>query len=247
MMKPKRDKKAITNESARTPREMPRSTLDERSDSNKGYPLNRVYNSCNVSTNTCAASKRKRANEAVSKANIKRVKGEPPLNSAPTQILDIYVFGDGESGELGLGPISVDGLRPTNVKYPRRNKLLSDFGIVQIAVGGMHCVALTHDQKIVTWGVNDNGALGRDTIWEAPTRDIDYESNSEDSEGENDLNPKESTPTAIPQKDLGNGNRTFAQVAATDSASFALTSDGLVWGWGTFCVLISPTVFREIL
>jgi len=110
----------------------------------------------------------------------------------------------------------------------------------------MHCVALTHDQKIVTWGVNDNGALGRDTGWEAPTRDIDHESNSEDSEGESDLNPKESTPTAIPQKDLGNGNRIFAQVAATDSASFALTSDGMVWGWGTFCVLLSPTVFREI-
>ena len=175
------------------------------------------------------------------------MKGEPPLNVTPTQILDIYVFGDGESGELGLGPKSVDGLRPTNVKYPRLNKLLSDFGIVQIVVDGMHCVALTHDQKIVTWDVNDNGALGRDTMWEAPTRDIDDKSNSEASEEESDLNPKESTSTAIPQKDLGNGDHNFAQVAATDSASFALTRDGLVWGWGTFCVLLPPNVSREIL
>jgi regulator of chromosome condensation len=100
----------------------------------------------------------------------------------------------------------------------------------------MHCVSLTHDQKIVTWGVNDNGALGRDTTWEAPTKDIDQVSNSEDSDDEGGLSPKESTPVAIPMKDFGRVVPTFVQVVASDSASFALTSEGLIYGWGTFRV-----------
>ena len=36
--------------------------------------------------------------------------------------------------------------------------------------------------------------------WEAPTRDIDEESGSDE---EPDLNPKENTPTVIPEADLG--------------------------------------------
>jgi len=166
------------------------------------------------------------------------LKADTAINHSPSQKLDIYVFGDGESGELGLGAKPINGQRPTNVKRPRRNVLLdaTKVGVVQIAAGGMHGVTLTHDQKIITWGVNDNGALGRDTTWEATTRDIDEDSNAEDSDEEGDLNPKESTPTSIPAEDFGKPCPTFVQVAATDSASFAVTSEGSVYGWGTFCV-----------
>jgi regulator of chromosome condensation len=150
--------------------------------------------------------------------------------------LDIYVVGDGESGELGLGPKSIDDKPPTGVTYPRRNKLLDAFGITQVAAGGMHCVALTAKNDIVTWGVNDNGALGRDTTWEAPTKDIDAGSDSDDSSDDGDLSPKESTPTIVSQIDLGKGAHTFVQVVAADSASFALTSTGSVFGWGSFRV-----------
>jgi len=180
--------------------------------------------------------KRQEPNEPISKP-AKRLKAAA-LNTPPTEKLDIYVCGEGESGELGLGPKPIEGKKPTNVKRPRRNRLLdaTTVGVVQIAAGGMHCVSLTHDQKIVTWGVNDNGALGRDTTWEAPTRDIDQESNSEDSDDEGDLSPKESTPIAIPTENFGKVIPTFVQVVALDSASFALTSEGLVYGWGTFRV-----------
>jgi regulator of chromosome condensation len=168
----------------------------------------------------------------------KRQKPSPALNTPPTKPLTIYVFGDGEFGELGLGPKPINGLSPTGVKYPRQNKLLDAFGITQIAVGGVHCVALTRDQRVVTWGVNDNGALGRDTAWEGGMKDVGSDDSEEEdeSEEESDLNPRESTPTAIPWEDLGEGKHTFVQVVAADSASFALTSTGLVFGWGTFCV-----------
>ncbi len=128
------------------------------------------------------------------------------------------------------------GKKPTGVRAPRLNDLLDAdaMGVVQIAVGGLHCVALTHDSKILTWGVNDDGALGRDTTWEP----------NSDCEDEDDivLNPRESSPTAIPAELFSSYADHIAQVAATDSASFALTADGFVYGWGTFKVS-AVTVF----
>ncbi|PTB62356.1 RCC1/BLIP-II protein [Trichoderma citrinoviride] len=158
------------------------------------------------------------------------------INDAPTQILDIYVFGEGTSGELGLGSKRVNGKKPIDVKRPRLNENLSakTVGVVQIACGGMHAVALTRDNKILTWGVNDQGALGRDTTWEGGLRDADKADDS-DSEDEDDtgINPKESTPIALSEDNFAPGTK-FVQVVASDSASFALTEDGRVYGWGTF-------------
>ncbi|KUJ07352.1 RCC1/BLIP-II protein [Mollisia scopiformis] len=172
-----------------------------------------------------APSKKRTSAHEPTPAVAKRLKPDSAINSALSKTLDVFVFGSGESGELGLGPKATDGKQPTDVQRPRINRLLDakTVGVVQIAVGGMHCVSLTQDQKILTWGVNDNGALGRDT-------DLDSEDEDEDS----DLSPKESTPTAIPTEFFGKGVEAFVQVAATDSASFALTHDGSVYGWGTF-------------
>ncbi|KAK5995348.1 Protein pim1 [Cladobotryum mycophilum] len=159
------------------------------------------------------------------------------INDAPTKILDIYVFGEGTSGELGLGSRKVNGKKPIDVKRPRINDNLSakSVGIVQIACGGMHAVALTHDNKILSWGVNDQGALGRDTNWDGGLRDLDKEGDGSDSEDEDDtgMNPHESTPAVVPQEHFIPGTK-FVQLAASDSASFALTEDGRVYGWGTF-------------
>ncbi|KAM0265404.1 hypothetical protein ACHAQJ_000246 [Trichoderma viride] len=158
------------------------------------------------------------------------------INDAPTQVLDIYVFGEGTSGELGLGSKRIGGKKPIDVKRPRINDILSakTVGVVQISCGGMHVVALTRDNKILTWGVNDQGALGRDTNWDGGLRDADKGEDS-DSEDEDDtgINPKESTPTALSEEDFAPGTK-FVQVEASDSASFALTEDGRVYGWGTF-------------
>jgi regulator of chromosome condensation len=97
----------------------------------------------------------------------------------------------------------------------------------------MHGVALTQDNKILTWGVNDHGALGRDTTWEEKLVDMDGDDSDSDDGG--DLNPKESTPTSV---DMGAvpSDTVFTQVAATDNATFALTSTGRVYGWGSFRV-----------
>ncbi|KJR86454.1 Ran exchange factor Prp20/Pim1 [Sporothrix schenckii 1099-18] len=157
----------------------------------------------------------------------------PPLNTAPTTVLDVFVFGTGDAGELGLGPEIAEATRP------RLNPFLSatstpaagttSFDVVQLACGAMHSVALTRDNRIVTWGVNDGGALGRNTDWKGGMTELnegDSDSESDSSQGAS-LNPHESTPTAIDPSSFPAGT-VFTQVAAGDSCSFALTDTGLV-------------------
>ncbi|KAI0547220.1 regulator of chromosome condensation 1/beta-lactamase-inhibitor protein II [Xylaria curta] len=152
----------------------------------------------------------------------------PVINQVPDQTFAVFVFGGGENGELGLGPKRTEALRPClNLSLDPNSS--TAYHIVEYACGGMHTVALSADNKIVTWGVNDNNALGRDTQWDGGLRDIDADSD----DGDEELNPLESTPTEIPAEHFPSGTR-FAQVAAGDSCSFALTDTGLVYGWGTF-------------
>ncbi|UKZ57228.1 hypothetical protein TrVGV298_011081 [Trichoderma virens] len=158
---------------------------------------------------------------------------KPPAK-APTAapILTTIVFGSGECGELGLGPTKKMTL------VGRVNPFLDPHGedkvqVVQIACGGMHVVILTADNKIITWGVNDDNALGRDTKWDSG-RDTGS-GDGDDDDDEDDLNPHESTPAQVPVNHFPS-NTKFAQVAAGDSCSFVLTDTGLVYGWGTFRV-----------
>ncbi|CAG9954063.1 unnamed protein product [Clonostachys rosea f. rosea IK726] len=153
---------------------------------------------------------------------------DTPLNKAPKATLSVFAFGSGDCSELGLG------MRISSATTPRFNPYLdpqdpTKFHVVHIACGGMHSVALTKDNQILTWGVNDEGALGRDTQWEGGVRDAD----GDDSDDEEPLNPHESTPTAISGDSFPQDTK-FVQVAAGDSCSFALTDRGLVYGWGAF-------------
>ena len=153
--------------------------------------------------------------------------------------MDIFVFGEGSSGELGLGALRYEGKKPIDVKRPRINHNLS--GVVQVACGGMHVAVLTNENKILTWGVNDQGALGRDTAWEGGLRDMDEEDDDDDDD-DTGLNPNESTPGEVDVSGVPEGTK-WAQIVASDSATFALTETGEVYGWGTFRASLTPTAF----
>ncbi|EMC93053.1 hypothetical protein BAUCODRAFT_76837 [Baudoinia panamericana UAMH 10762] len=193
----------------------------------------------NKTTTTKAKStKRKAEDDTPAAAPAKKAKTMTKgavINEPPTQRLNIYVFGEGTAGELGLGTAK----NAIDVKRPRLNPNLAadKVGVVQLSAGGMHVVALTHDNKILTWGVNDQGALGRDTTWEGGLKDMDAadDDDDDDDEDDNGLNPKESTPGEVDfsTSDIADGTR-WVQVVAGDSCSFALTDDGFVYGWGTF-------------
>jgi regulator of chromosome condensation len=156
-------------------------------------------------------------------------------------VLNIYVCGEGESGELGLGAFpSADGKKPYGVRRPRLNAHLTAFDPVQVAAGGMHAVVLGGKGQVVTWGVNDDGALGRETGKGSPRRKVaGSRSESSDSDGI-ELNSHEATPKEVNQMYFKDGK--VVKVVALDSACFALTDTGKLYGWGTFKVCYSSKV-----
>ncbi|KAK4238342.1 putative regulator of chromosome condensation protein [Achaetomium macrosporum] len=179
---------------------------------------------------TAAPAKKRKV--AAPKPAPKRVARElKAINEPPTQVMDIFVFGEGTAGELGLGSVKVDGKKPIDVKRPRLNPNVK--GVVQVACGGMHVAVLTNDNKIFTWGVNDQGALGRDTTWDGGLRDVDDEEDEDSDDEDTGMNPKESTPAEIDTSNIPEDTK-WVQVVASDSATFALTTTGQVYGWGTF-------------
>ncbi|KAF1932821.1 RCC1/BLIP-II [Didymella exigua CBS 183.55] len=147
-----------------------------------------------------------------------------------TEPLKVFVFGEGSSGELGFGATK----KAIDVKRPRYNEALSNQNVVRVAAGGMHVLALTKDNKILTWGVNDSGALGRDTSnADVKLRDVDADEDSDSDDETGGLNDVEATPTAVSAEYFPE-DTVFVDVAAGDSCSFALTTEGAVYGWGTF-------------
>lgn len=166
----------------------------------------------------------------------KVVKPKTIINTAPTQLLDIYVFGCNEAGELGLGLQT----KKDTINRPVKNPNLTAQGVVQMVAGGMHGAALTKDNKILTWGVADGKALGRKTDdWVAPEVDADADSDDE-SAAADARNPLESTPGEINMVNIPEGT-VFTQVTAGDNATYAVTDEGLVYGWGSIRVSLNIT------
>lgn len=48
-------------------------------------------------------------------------------------------------------------------QHPSHRPCNHTLQILQVACGGMHTVVLTEDGQVYSWGVNDEGALGRPT------------------------------------------------------------------------------------
>jgi regulator of chromosome condensation len=177
--------------------------------------------------------------KTVAKKTTKSAVPKPILNQAPTTPLEVFVFGTGDFGELGLGV----GAGKSTVKRPRLNPLLDakQVAVVQLACGGMHTAALADSNEIITWGVNDQASLGRDTTWDGGLRDVDDEDSDSDSDYGENLNPMEATPAAMDMAKFPK-EASFVQVVAGNSTTFALTDTGDVYGWGTFRVSLAGSI-----
>ncbi|XP_014478638.1 PREDICTED: regulator of chromosome condensation [Dinoponera quadriceps] len=122
---------------------------------------------------------------------------KPDLRSLSTGSV-ILVFGQGDVGQLGLGEDVVEKMRPAAIP---------DYhDVIAAAAGGMHNVCLKKTGEVLTFGCNDEGALGRDTSKEG----------------------SETVPGTVelPGKAI--------QVTAGDSHSAALLEDGRAFAWGSF-------------
>uniref|UniRef100_A0A3P8WZL0 HECT and RLD domain containing E3 ubiquitin protein ligase 3 n=1 Tax=Cynoglossus semilaevis TaxID=244447 RepID=A0A3P8WZL0_CYNSE len=111
----------------------------------------------------------------------------------------IFAWGAGEGGQLGLGSTEVA------VRIPRLVKRLCDHRISQVKCGNQHCIALSRDGQLFTWGLNTSGQLGL-------------------GKGE----PSKLFPQ--PLKSLA--GIPLAQITAGGDHSFALSLSGAVFGWG---------------
>nr|XP_020447345.1 probable E3 ubiquitin-protein ligase HERC3 isoform X2 [Monopterus albus] len=111
----------------------------------------------------------------------------------------VFAWGAGEGGQLGLGTSE------TAVRIPRLVKRLCDHQISQVMCGNQHCIALSRDGQLFTWGQNTSGQLGLGKG--EPSKLFPHPLNS---------------LAGIP----------LAQVTAGGDHSFALSLSGAVFGWG---------------
>ncbi|CAK8579014.1 unnamed protein product [Lathyrus sativus] len=110
---------------------------------------------------------------------------------------NVYSWGWGDFGRLGHGDHS-------DLFIPHPIRALQGLMIKQIACGDCHCLAVTMESKVLSWGRNQNGELGLGT--------------TEDS--------------LVPQKILAFEGIRIKMVAAGAEHSVAITEDGDLYGWG---------------
>lgn len=82
----------------------------------------------------------------------------------------VFAFGDNSSGQLGLGFASDYELHergwrvPGCVRTPTLVAGLAHTRVVAVAMGGEHCLALSADGSVFSWGEGRMGSLGHDSI-----------------------------------------------------------------------------------
>ncbi|XP_034907342.2 ultraviolet-B receptor UVR8 [Populus alba] len=111
--------------------------------------------------------------------------------------MEVYSWGWGDFGRLGHGNSS-------DLFTPQPIKALHSLKIRQIACGDSHCLAVTMDGEVQSWGRNQNGQLGLGT--------------TEDS--------------LVPQKIQAFQGVSIKMVAAGAEHTAAVTEDGELYGWG---------------
>ncbi|KAH7520537.1 hypothetical protein FEM48_Zijuj08G0154500 [Ziziphus jujuba var. spinosa] len=111
--------------------------------------------------------------------------------------VEVYSWGWGDFGRLGHGDSS-------DLFTPLPIKALHGLKIKQIACGDSHCLAVTVEGEVQSWGRNQNGQLGLGS--------------TEDS--------------LVPQKIQAFQGVSIKMVAAGAEHTAAITEDGSLYGWG---------------
>jgi len=114
----------------------------------------------------------------------------------------VRVWGERTYGLMGDGAIA-NKTQASGLVYPPQ-AVAGAAGVTQLSAGGGHVLALTADGRVLTWGSNYCGALGRA--------------------------PRQETPMDIAAEAPGLSG--VVQVAAGNGVSTVLKGDGTVWVWG---------------
>ncbi|XP_054155588.1 uncharacterized protein LOC128954046 [Oppia nitens] len=96
------------------------------------------------------------------------------------------------------------GTNDKDIKQPQLNTVLTGKRLMKIYYGFSHCIGLTESGQCYAWGCNEYGQLGIGTFTSSPT----------------------------PQLIAGLQHRTVVAIDCGNRHTLALTSDGLLYGWG---------------
>ncbi|EGY22307.1 regulator of chromosome condensation [Verticillium dahliae VdLs.17] len=147
------------------------------------------------------------------------------LNQASTAVCTVLIFGNGDNGELGLGPNKTESLRPRKnpflnpgdssklhvVKSPVASRhLAADTVFVQVAAGDSCSFALTETGLVYGWGTFRDSKGDERFGYEADGRMI----------------TKQDKPSLI------RGVQDITQLACGVGHVLALDTSGNIWGWG---------------
>jgi len=89
----------------------------------------------------------------LSEAPVRRISAGRNHMLAVTKSGSLYCWGDGFSGQLGVGQLRIQH-EPYEIKKLRRNKIKA------ISSGHIHSAAITSEGELYTWGSDLNGTLG---------------------------------------------------------------------------------------
>ncbi|KAK3591313.1 hypothetical protein CHS0354_028420 [Potamilus streckersoni] len=117
-----------------------------------------------------------------------------------TKAGEVFSWGDNSRGQLGRGPVNTQ-----EAKTPKLIKALVPYTVIQIASGNNHCLALTDNGMIFSWGDNRFCQLG-------------LGNSMENCDKPNPIQCLQGIPVA--------------QVATGGCHSFILSQSGQVFGWG---------------
>lgn len=161
---------------------------------------------------------------------------EPPINAVPefpakmVPPAQIFVWGTGNFGQFGMGPSFLDELsKPTRNTWVEEKITQGVFGsgpgsgIVGVVAGGLHSLFIDENGSVWSCGVNDDAALGR------ITKDV--------SDPENPgqfLNVDLLTTFPHRLQTLVDDGFRALKVAAGDSISAAIGTEGELRVWGSF-------------
>ncbi|KAI9297167.1 RCC1/BLIP-II [Neoconidiobolus thromboides FSU 785] len=97
------------------------------------------------------------------KPTVKRGRGRTPgkavasLNAIPslnTETGLVFICGQGDCSQLGLGEDIIERKKPFQIKNLTN--------VVELVAGGLHSLAINDKGQLYSWGCNDEGALGRE-------------------------------------------------------------------------------------
>jgi alpha-tubulin suppressor-like RCC1 family protein len=120
----------------------------------------------------------------------------------------VWAWGANFAGELGRGDRCTDAT-PTACFHGAPHRVDGLGGVIAVAAGGLHSLALRANGTVWAWGSNRNGQVGLGTPC-APT----------------DRACASTTPVQVP------GLPRVVAIAGGGEHSLALTASGTVWAWG---------------